>query len=183
MKTVQAVGIVLILILLVILFLVLSPTKIQECEKDEDCIPKEPLIGVRYYCEEGICKKKPFGNPASEYCVEHNGTLEIRADEKGNQYGVCVFSDGSECEEWVYYRGECQPGMNFPTTTPIEHHGISTQGRCSSDTDCIVSGCNGEICQSKFEEPLMSICVYNPPYPKDLGYRCACVNQKCLWMK
>ncbi|MEM4703048.1 MAG: DUF333 domain-containing protein [Candidatus Pacearchaeota archaeon] len=51
-------------------------------------------------------------NPASVYCIEHNGTLEIRENEQG-QYGVCIFPDGSECEEWSYYQGECKPGEKF----------------------------------------------------------------------
>jgi putative hemolysin len=50
-------------------------------------------------------------NPASTYCEEQGGTLEIREDAEGNQVGWCVFDDGSECEEWAYYRGECEPGQ------------------------------------------------------------------------
>lgn len=50
-------------------------------------------------------------NPASTYCKEQGGTLEIREDESGGQIGVCVFDDGSECEEWAFYEGECEPGM------------------------------------------------------------------------
>ena len=51
-----------------------------------------------------------LANPASVYCEEQGGTLEIRSDEAGNQYGVCIFEDGSECEEWAFFQGECQPG-------------------------------------------------------------------------
>jgi eight-cysteine-cluster-containing protein len=182
MKSLYVVGMVLIVIFLSVFLWTKKPAEMRECEKDEDCLPKKPLVGLRYYCENGICKTKPFGNPASEYCVEHNGTLKIRSDEEGNQYGVCIFSDGSECEEWSYYRGECQPSTNYPTTVP-EHHGSSTFGRCSNDNDCVVSGCNREICQSKFEESMFSICVYNPPYPKELGYECRCIGQKCAWTK
>ena len=50
-----------------------------------------------------------LANPASVYCNEQGGKLEIRDNELG-QYGVCVFSDGSECEEWAYFRGDCKPG-------------------------------------------------------------------------
>lgn len=50
-------------------------------------------------------------NPASTYCEEQGGTLEIREDESGGQIGVCVFDDGSECEEWAFYEGECEPGI------------------------------------------------------------------------
>ncbi|MFO7548629.1 MAG: DUF333 domain-containing protein [Acidimicrobiia bacterium] len=50
-----------------------------------------------------------IANPASEFCVEQGGTVDIREGEDG-QVGVCVFDDGSECEEWAFYRGECAPG-------------------------------------------------------------------------
>lgn len=50
-----------------------------------------------------------LANPASVYCEEQGGDLEIRETEAG-QYGVCLFDDGSECEEWAYFRGECKPG-------------------------------------------------------------------------
>jgi len=49
-------------------------------------------------------------NPASVYCEEQGGRLEIRTDASGGQAGVCIFPDGSECDEWAYFRGECQPG-------------------------------------------------------------------------
>lgn len=47
----------------------------------------------------------PIANPASVYCKENNGTLEIRTNEMG-QYGVCL-KNGKECEEWALFRGEC----------------------------------------------------------------------------
>jgi putative hemolysin len=51
-------------------------------------------------------------NPASGYCVDKGGKLEIR-NEKGGQAGYCVFSDGSECDEWAYFRGQCAPGGSY----------------------------------------------------------------------
>ncbi len=58
-------------------------------------------------------------NPASVYCEEQGGKLEIR-DEENGQRGVCIFDDGSECDEWAYFRNECQPGdsLSAPTATP-----------------------------------------------------------------
>ncbi|MGI9553924.1 MAG: DUF333 domain-containing protein, partial [Thermodesulfobacteriota bacterium] len=29
--------------------------------------------------------------------------------------GYCLFNDGTQCEEWAYFRGECRPG-EFKTT-------------------------------------------------------------------
>jgi putative hemolysin len=50
-----------------------------------------------------------IANPASVYCEEQGGTLETRLDAEGNELGICVFGDGSECEEWAFWRGECVP--------------------------------------------------------------------------
>jgi putative hemolysin len=58
-------------------------------------------------------------NPAAVYCEEQGNTVAIRTDEKGGQYGVCIFPDGSECDEWAYYRGECSPGES-PAPTAAE---------------------------------------------------------------
>lgn len=51
-----------------------------------------------------------LANPASVNCVQNRGgTLEIRKDPEGNEYGVCHLPDGSECEEWALFRGERCP--------------------------------------------------------------------------
>jgi hypothetical protein len=49
-------------------------------------------------------------NPASVYCEEQGGTVDIRTQEDGGQVGICVFDDGSECDEWAFFRGECEAG-------------------------------------------------------------------------
>ncbi len=49
-------------------------------------------------------------NPASVYCEQNGGKLEMRQDATGGTAGICVFPDGSECDEWAYFRGECKPG-------------------------------------------------------------------------
>lgn len=48
-----------------------------------------------------------LANPASTYCIENGGKLEIRKTQNGADYGVCIF-DNFECEEWDFYRGTCQ---------------------------------------------------------------------------
>ncbi len=62
-------------------------------------------------------------NPASAYCVEEGYTSEIRTAADGSQSGVCIFPDGSECDEWAFFRGECGPAdqsgsTSFPTEIP-----------------------------------------------------------------
>jgi hypothetical protein len=46
-------------------------------------------------------------NPASVYCKEQGNQLEIRIAPDSSQNGVCVFPNGSTCDEWAYFRGEC----------------------------------------------------------------------------
>jgi putative hemolysin len=58
-------------------------------------------------------------NPASVFCSKNGGTLELRQDAAGGVAGVCVFTDGSECDEWAYFRGECMPGDSLSTPSPI----------------------------------------------------------------
>lgn len=46
-------------------------------------------------------------NPASVYCTQQGNKLEIRTAADGSQNGICVFPDGSTCDEWTYFRDEC----------------------------------------------------------------------------
>ncbi|HII14984.1 MAG TPA: DUF333 domain-containing protein [Nanoarchaeota archaeon] len=57
-------------------------------------------------CSQKAPENAQIANPASVYCEEHSGTLELRNAPEG-QTGYCKFADGTECEEWAYYRGEC----------------------------------------------------------------------------
>jgi len=66
--------------------------------------------------ETGVPENMP--NPASVYCAEKGNTLEFRTAADGNQSGVCIFPDKSECEEWAYFRGECGPTAK-PSLTPM----------------------------------------------------------------
>lgn len=55
----------------------------------------------------GCTNQSQIANPASVYCVEQGGTVDIRNTPIG-QVGYCVFDDMTECEEWAYYNGECR---------------------------------------------------------------------------
>jgi putative hemolysin len=59
--------------------------------------------------------KSNLANPASVNCENKGGKLIIKKRGDGGQYGICVFEDNRQCEEWTLFRGECQPG-NFKIT-------------------------------------------------------------------
>ncbi|MCW5876313.1 MAG: DUF333 domain-containing protein [Anaerolineales bacterium] len=61
-----------------------------------------------FYQDNACAGPAGMPNPASVYCAENSGTVDIRTDSQGGQFGVCVFADGSECEEWAFFRhGAC----------------------------------------------------------------------------
>ena len=84
------------------------------------------VIVLSVSCSPGQTTPTPevkMANPASVYCEEQGGKVEFRQDASGGVAGVCVFPDGSECEEWGYFRGECEPGDSLAKPAPAD-------GRC-----------------------------------------------------
>jgi putative hemolysin len=58
-----------------------------------------------------------MANPSSENCRAKGGTERVvRYNDPGGNpagdQGFCDFPDGSSCESWAFYRGECKPGDN-----------------------------------------------------------------------
>jgi putative hemolysin len=51
--------------------------------------------------------EKAIANPASVYCVQQGGRVEIVTTDKG-QIGICVLPDGRRIEEWEFFRGRAQ---------------------------------------------------------------------------
>ncbi len=60
-----------------------------------------------------------IANPAAQFCEDSGGRSEIRTAADGSQVGFCFFSDGSECEEWAFFRGQCAPGASLTPTLPV----------------------------------------------------------------
>jgi len=78
-----------------------------------------------------------LANPASQNCVKQGGTLKIERRPDGGQYGVCVFTDNYQCEEWALFRGEC-PKNGLRVTgyvTPAGRYCAITGGRYAVVTE------------------------------------------------
>ena len=65
------------------------------------------------------CKSNPtdenteVANPAAVYCEENWWVLQL-------EDWLCLFDDGSYCEEWAYFNGECNPGEIIYNTVSDE---------------------------------------------------------------
>jgi len=177
-------GIVLLLGL-VIFFLTISHLSTKPVNSFEECAASpgsKVLLTYPGQCLTSDGKKFidqkniNIANPASVNCIKQGNKLEIRTDKQGNQYGICIFPDGKECEEWAFFRGECGQIAQFC--------GSSTKGKCTTNTDCITGGCSGQVCQSSSEESIVSTCEYQDCYDaQKFGLACQCSNQQCQWAK
>lgn len=58
----------------------------------------------------GNPKAMAIPNPASQNCIEKGGDLLMSKRGDGGTYGVCVFEDNRQCEEWAMFRRECPVG-------------------------------------------------------------------------
>lgn len=72
-----------------------------------------------------------LANPASLNCAQKGGTVWIETAPGGGQYGVCVFADNRQCEEWAMMRGHCPVGGVRVTgyVTPAARFCAITGGR------------------------------------------------------
>jgi len=80
-------------------------------------------------------------NPASLYCTEQGGDIDLRQDRDGGVYGICIWYQQvgrdpndkipwSECEEWALYGGECAKGQCSRIELTYDSNG-------NSQTNCI----------------------------------------------
>jgi uncharacterized protein len=70
-------------------------------------IPLLLSLLVAAACNKGTVSPQPqLPNPASVYCQQQGGTLDI-VDTPQGQQGMCTLPSGERCEEWAFFRGEC----------------------------------------------------------------------------
>lgn len=95
----------------------------------------------------------------------------------------CVSRDGrSVLQPTTVDKSASQPPMSVSPAS--DYYGSSTLAACTNDTECVVAGCNSEICQGQVEEEGVSICILpEKPTPQQLGYTCSCHAFKCQWYR
>jgi putative hemolysin len=68
--------------------------------------PAQPQAGVATAPANAVGLR----NPASENCIKQGGKLSIVERGDSGQYGICLFEDNRQCEEWAMMRGDCPVG-------------------------------------------------------------------------
>ncbi len=70
-------------------------------------------------------------NPAALYCYKLGYDYQIKTDEKGNQYGICVFPNKKSCVAWKFLWGECGKEYSFCTKKGYEMKTIKDRKKCA----------------------------------------------------
>ncbi len=133
-----------------------------------------------------------MANPASVYCIEKGGKLEMRTNANG-EYGVCLFGDNRQCEEWAFFRGECPDSIDQnPNTGNIvggdrdEHGCIGSAGYswCQEKQKCLriweescEKNSGSSTCELENCHGLDIKCGSNPP---DVCTEIYMLGDKCL---
>ena len=69
--------------------------------------------GCSYFKNKEVNKPKykiEIPNPALLNCINKGGTILIQKRGDGGEYGICIFEDNRQCEEWALFRGKCPVG-------------------------------------------------------------------------
>lgn len=78
------------------------------------------------------------GNPASVYCQKLGFTLDITP----TQSGVCTFPDGTSCEEWAFFRGQCGQAHSY-----CNQHGGTVSNKTEETMTYAECNLNGKVCK------------------------------------
>lgn len=167
------------------IILILSVLLLSGCTLSEIKENKKPRVGL--------------ANPASVHCEEKGGKLEMRENSAGT-YGVCLFTDGSECDEWAYFRGECLPKSdevycaegNQPVCAKVQVQCV--RAPCPPVLETIVTSCEAKkrgamilgMVNGKCEKELEDACKTDADcsLPMDYAVRSSCpFAVKCLTEK
>ena len=109
-----------------------------------------------------------IANPASVYCTKSGGALEIKKDASGGEAGYCTLVNGTICEEWALYRGEC--GLVSDT--------------CQNDSDCgyawFTGACHNPAWVQQRQELAANQGLLLGEAPPRENVTCTCGNKICI---
>jgi len=143
------------------------PKCLKACTEEAKLCPDGTAVGrnSENNCEFDPCPTTQIANPASKFCIEQGGESKIITAADGSQSGVCILNDGTECDEWAYFRGQC------PEKTK---------------TYCTAEQRNAEVCTMEyrpvcgwFDQSIQ--CIKYPCAATYANYCSACIDAKVAY--
>ena len=96
-------------------------------------------------CSEEDCSESTgMANPAAVRCSVDGFSYEIREDEEGGQFGVCIDEQNKECDAWEYFRSECQLGKNSEDSVN-EEDSEEVENEDDVEVECLTSCCQESL--------------------------------------
>src|SRR3989338_1561990 len=157
----------------------------KACPEDAKVCPDGTTVGREGpNCEFPECPggDAQLPNPASVFCEEQGGKVEI-VNEAGGQRGICVLADGTRCDEWAYFRGECPECGECPQLSPAPPHcpdgvvvpggkdkcGCTLPAQCVEKNVCTAESREVEFCTKEYRP----VCGWFNESIKCIAYPCA----------
>ena len=119
--------------------------------------------------------------PAHAYCMELGYKCKVRTREDGGETGVCIFPDGTECEAWSFFRGNCAQEktccgqQGFRIENRIDDMGTWTAEYAvcvfPDGSECLEQDYLAGECSPSFTVPLPYPPVSASPWPCATGRR------------
>ncbi len=113
-----------------------------EATTAEDLVSEVPACGSS---NEG--DRLGMSNPAAIYCKDLGYDYRMSTAADGSEQGICVFPDGSSCEEWSFLNGECGSKYSYCAKQgykEVAKHG--GHGSLSRDyAECVNANNNQEL--------------------------------------
>jgi eight-cysteine-cluster-containing protein len=150
----------------------------------------------REYCQwgciEGQCKPAP---PVDEGCFETDGGYDIyehgvveagtqRYEDHCNEDGTLTEKFCTETDAIKWNTTACPTGYTCreAACVKVEFCGSSTEGVCTTDSDCVEDGCSGSICRSINDDPVTTTCEFLDCFDNEqYDLNCGCVEGECIW--
>ena len=95
-------------------------------------------------------KSASIANPASQNCLKSGGKLTIQKNDNDGEYGVCIFDNNKQCEEWAFFRNECPKGGVEITgyDLPEQVFCVISGGQIQANgSECLLA--DGRVCVNK----------------------------------
>lgn len=127
------------------------------------------ILSISGCAEQEQVSKEGVECDASKPCDE--GYECVKLPDKANP--MCITKDTLQSTKYK----DCIMLESYPVQLKCPS---KTKGGCEADSDCKISGCNGEVCA---EQEMTSICLYKPEFECYSLINCKCLNGECGWEK
>jgi eight-cysteine-cluster-containing protein len=109
---------------------------------------------------------KSYNNP----CLANKDDVDIKCN------GVCPCSTTTTTKQSLITPNTGASKLKDNTVNGF--CGVQTESTCLQDSDCMVGGCSGEICQAK-NDNINAPCLFTDCYQKPDNVYCGCDNSQC----